>query len=63
MYSILVVKREGKRQQERPKRRWKDSIRMDVREIGWKDVDWTHLAQDREHFRAFVYTVMNLRFP
>jgi hypothetical protein len=38
-------------------------IRMDIREIGWEGVDWMHLAQDREQWRALVYTVLNLRVP
>jgi hypothetical protein len=38
-----------------------DNIKMDLREIGWDDVDWTDLAQDRGQWRAFVNTVMNLR--
>jgi hypothetical protein len=36
---------------------------MDVRGIGWKGVDWIHLAKDRNQWWAFVNTVMNLRFP
>jgi hypothetical protein len=38
-----------------------DNIRMDLREIGWEDVDWTPLAQDKDQWRAVVNTVMNLR--
>jgi hypothetical protein len=38
-------------------------IKMDLREIGWDDVDWVDLAQDRDHWRALVNTVMNLRVP
>jgi hypothetical protein len=38
-------------------------IRMDLREIGWDDVDWIHLAQDRDQWRALVSMVMNLRVP
>jgi hypothetical protein len=44
-YNILFVKPEGKRPFGRPRRRWED-IRMDLREMVWKDVDWIHLAQD-----------------
>jgi hypothetical protein len=40
-----------------------DKIRMDLREIGWKVVDWKHMAQDRSQLRAFVNMVMNLRVP
>jgi hypothetical protein len=36
---------------------------MDFREIGWKNVDWMLLTQDREQWRAVVKTVMNLRVP
>jgi hypothetical protein len=47
-YNILVGKPEGKRPLGIPRRRWEDNIRMDRREIGWEDVDWMHLAQDRD---------------
>jgi hypothetical protein len=40
-----------------------DNIRMDLREIGWDDVDWIDLAQDRDQWKALVSTVMNLRVP
>jgi hypothetical protein len=43
-YSILVEKSEGKRQLGRPKRMWKDNIKMDFREIGWGGMDWIQLA-------------------
>jgi hypothetical protein len=45
----------------RPRRRWLDNIKMDLREIGWDDVDRNDLAQDRDQWRALVNTVMNLR--
>jgi hypothetical protein len=45
------------------KSRYEDIIRMDVREIGWERVDWIHLAQDRDQWRALVNTVMNFLFP
>jgi hypothetical protein len=54
---------EGKRQLGRPRRRWADNIKMDLREIGWDDEDWIDLAQDRDQWRALVNTVMNLRVP
>jgi hypothetical protein len=44
----------------RPRRRWEDGIKIDLREIGWGG-DWIHLAQDRDRWRAVVYAVMNLR--
>jgi hypothetical protein len=62
-YNILVGKLEGKRPLGRPRRRWEDNIRMDLREIGWEGVDWMHLAQDRDKWRARVNRVMNLRVP
>jgi hypothetical protein len=60
---ILVGKLEGKRPLGRPRRRWEDNIRMDLREIGWGGMDWIHLAQDRDQCRALVNTVMNLQVP
>jgi len=45
----------------RPRHRWGDNIRMVLRETVWEDVDWMHLAQDRDHWRAHVNTVMNLQ--
>jgi hypothetical protein len=47
-YRILVGKPEGKRPLGRPRRRWEDNIRMDLREIGWSGMDWIDLAQDRD---------------
>jgi hypothetical protein len=58
-YRILMGKPEGKR----PRRRWVDSIEMDLGEIGWDGMDWIDLAQDRDQWRALVNTVMNLRVP
>jgi hypothetical protein len=46
-YNILVWRPEGRRPLGRPRRRWEDNINMDLREIGFGDVDWIHLAQDR----------------
>jgi hypothetical protein len=62
-YSILVGRPEGRRQLGRPRHRWQYNIKMDLREIGFGDVDWIHLAQDRDRWRALVNTVMNLRVP
>jgi hypothetical protein len=61
-YNILVGRPEGRRPLGRRRRRWKD-IKMDLREIGFGDVDWIHLAQDRDRWRALVNTAMNLRVP
>jgi hypothetical protein len=54
-------KPEGKRQLGRPRCRWVDNIRMDLREVGWGDVDWIGLAQDRNRWRSLVNSVLNLR--
>jgi hypothetical protein len=59
---VLVEKPEGKRPLGRPRRRWEDGIRMDLREIGFGGrVDWIRLAQDRDRLRAVVSAVMNFR--
>jgi hypothetical protein len=55
-YNILVGKPEGRRPLGRPRRRWEDNIKMDFGEIGFGDVDWIHLAQDRYRWRALVNT-------
>jgi hypothetical protein len=47
----------------RPRRRWVDNIKMDLREIGWDGLDWIELAQYRDQWRALVNTVMNLQVP
>jgi hypothetical protein len=59
---VLVGKSEGKRPLGRSRRRWED-IKMDIRALGWGGMDWSDLAQDREHWMALVNTVMNLRVP
>jgi hypothetical protein len=61
VYKILVVKPEGRRQLGRPRRRWEDGIRMDLRETGLGGVDWIRLAQDRVCWRAVVSALMNLQ--
>jgi hypothetical protein len=58
-----VGKPEGKRPLGRPRRRWKDNIRMDLREIGWGGMEWIDLAQDRDQWRALVNMVMNHQVP
>jgi hypothetical protein len=62
-YRILVGNPEGKRPLGRPRRRWVDNIKMDLREIRWDGIDWIDLAQDRDQWRALVNAVMNLRVP
>jgi hypothetical protein len=62
-YRLLVGKQEGKRPLGRPRCRWVDNIRMGLGEVGWSDVDWIGLAQDRNRWRALVNSVLNLRVP
>jgi hypothetical protein len=60
---ILVVEPQGKRPLGRRKRSRKNNIRMGLREVWWEGVDWMHLAQDRDQWRAVINMVMNLRVP
>jgi hypothetical protein len=63
IYGVLAGRPEGKRPLERPRRRWEDNIKMDLRGIGIDVTNWIWLAQDRVQWRAFVSTVINLRVP
>jgi hypothetical protein len=63
VYRVLVGKPEGRRPMGRPRRRWEDNIRIDLREVGCGCVDWMELAQDRDSWRALVSAVMNLLVP
>jgi hypothetical protein len=60
-YKVLVGKHEGKRLLGRPRCRWEDGIRVDLREIGLGGVYWIRLAQDRNRWRALMSAVMNRR--
>jgi hypothetical protein len=60
VYRVLVGRPEGKRPLERPRCRWEDGIRMDLREIGWGGVEWIHVAQAGDQWRALVSEVMDL---
>jgi hypothetical protein len=62
-YRLLVGKPEGKRPLGRQRRRCVNNITMDLGEVGWGDVDWIGLAQDRNRWRALVNSVLKLRFP
>jgi hypothetical protein len=64
-YRILVGKPEGKRPLGRPRHRWVDNIKIDLKRdgMGWYGLDWVDLAQDRDQWRALVNTVMNLWVP
>ena len=61
VYRVLMGKPEGRRPLGRPRRRWEDNIRMDLREVGCGCVDCMELLQDRDRWRALVSAVMNLR--
>jgi hypothetical protein len=62
VYRVLVGIPEGKGPLERPRRRWEIGLKMDLRETGWgAGVEWIHLAQDRDRWRAVVNAVMNFR--
>jgi hypothetical protein len=63
MCRILVGKPEGKKPLGRPRRSLVDNIKVDLREIGWNDINWVDLARDRDQWRPVVNTVMNLRVP
>jgi hypothetical protein len=60
-YEVSVGKPEGKRPLGKPRRRWEDGIRMDLKETGLWSVDWIRLAQDRDRWQAVVSAVMSLR--
>ncbi|KAJ4439876.1 hypothetical protein ANN_08005 [Periplaneta americana] len=62
-YRVLVGRPEGKRPLGRPRRRWEDNIKMDLKEVGYDDRDWINLAQNRDQWRAYVRAAMNLRVP
>jgi hypothetical protein len=62
-YRLLVEKPDEKRLLGRSRHRCMDNIRMDLEEVGWGDVDWIGLAQDRNRWRALVNSVLNLRLP
>ena len=63
VYRVLLGNPEGRRPLGRPRRRWVDNIRMDLREVCCGYMDWIGLAQDRDGWRRLVSEVMNLRVP
>jgi hypothetical protein len=63
VYRVLVGRSEGKRPLRRPRRRWKDNIKMDLQEVRCEGMDWIDLAQDGDSWRALVNAIMILRVP
>ena len=61
MYRVLVGKPEGKRPCGKPRHRWEDNIKMNLKEVGRGGMDWIELAEDRDRWRTLVNAVMNLR--
>jgi hypothetical protein len=61
VYRVLVGEIEGKSPFGRPRRRWENTITMDLQEVGCGGVDWIQLAQERDRWRALVNVVMNIR--
>jgi hypothetical protein len=62
VYRVLVGKSEGKRPLGRPSRKREYNIKMGLKEVGWADMDWIDLAQDRDRWRALVNAVMIFGF-
>jgi len=56
---VLVVVSEGKTTLGRPKSRWDDCIKMDLQEVGWGNMNWIDLAQNRDSWRGLVNVVTN----
>jgi hypothetical protein len=63
VYRVLVGKYDGKRPLGRPRHRWEDNIKMDLKEVGFGGMDWIELPQDRDSWRALMNAVMNLWVP
>jgi len=62
-YMVLVEKPEGKRPLRKSRHSWEDNIKMDFQEVGCEAMDWIHLAQDRDSWRAILNAVMILWIP
>jgi hypothetical protein len=60
---LLVGKPEEKKPVGRTRRRWVDNVRMDLKEVGWGDVDWIGLAQDRNRWRTLINLVLKVGVP
>jgi hypothetical protein len=63
VYRVLVGRSEGKRPLGRPRHKWENNVKMDLREIGINGLNWIQLAQYRVQWQAFVNMVMNLQVP
>jgi hypothetical protein len=62
-YRVLVAGPEGRISSGRPRQRWEENIKIVLQEVGWRGMDWTDLAHDRDRWRALVNAVMKLRVP
>ena len=62
-YSVLAKKPQSRRPLGRPRRRWEDNIKMDLREVGFDPRDCIDLAEDRDQWRTYVRAAMNLLVP
>jgi hypothetical protein len=63
IYRAMVGIPDGSRPLVRPRRRWKDNIKIDLQKVGCRVTDWIDLAQDRERWRTLVNAVTNFRVP
>jgi hypothetical protein len=63
VYSDLVEKPQKKRPLGRPRHKWDCNIKIDIQDVGWGNMGWIDLAQDRDNWRALVNAVMNLWVP
>jgi hypothetical protein len=62
-HRVLVEKPEVKRPLRKPTHRWEDNIKMDLKDTGWGGMDWIHMAQDKDQWRALVNMVVNFQVP
>jgi len=62
-YWIVMVTHEGRRPLGTPRKRWEDNMKMDIQEVGWGDMDWILLAQDRDRRSVLVNGIINFRVP
>jgi hypothetical protein len=63
MHATFWLENLIRRELGRVRRRWEDNIRMDLIETGWEVVNWMHVIQDRDQWRAHTNTVMDIRVP